>query len=226
MKNFIITIYTGLLLTFQLSISQATYAEEEGDTYQIGTIDTPFIRVSSTTGNNIVGSIYLNEEWDQATIIDKENKKKIRLLARFNAYHSEIEILKEKDIIALYPNEKTSVLLNNRTFVPIKIKDRIKPIFAEVLSKGKYDLYRVFDIKINKAPSDAKLLNVNYEDRVVIVSNLFFKNNDNTISKFPTRKKNIQQQLPPEILELAKKNKYSLKKEKDIIDFYEFINSQ
>ncbi len=226
MKHFISALIAYLFLTSQPCTSQVTYTEEEGNMFQIGTVDTPFIRASSTIGNDISGSIYLNEEWNQATIFDYENTKKIKLLARFNAYHSEIEILKEKDIIALYPKESLSVLLNNRTFVPVQIKDKNKPIFAEIITKGKYELYRVFDVKINKAPSDSKLLSLGNDDTAIIVSNLYYKKDDLTISKFPSRKKDVLKQLSPDILDVAKKNNYSLKKEKDIIAFYTYLNNQ
>jgi hypothetical protein len=198
---------------------------EDGGTLQMGNLDVPFLRVSETSGNKIVGSIYLNEEWEQATIVNLSNNKKIKLLARFNAYHSEIEILGEKEISALFTTDGIEVTLNNKSFVPLKIEKRNKAIFAEILFKGKYNLYKVFDIKIIRAPSDAKLLNLESVDRVEIVNDYYFNENGGEAVQVPKNKKSMKSVLPSNFLEILKKEKLSLKKEEDLVTLFSLINS-
>lgn len=220
MKSTIILL--AILVTNTL-IAQINYKNDETGTYQTGSIDSPFLRVSKSTGNKIVGSIYLNEDWEQATIKVNTNTT-VKSMARFNAYHSEIELLIDNKVSALLPAEGIAVVLNNRVFTPIKLPHKTKPIFAERLVYGHNSLYKVYDVKINKAPSDAKLLNLESNDMVSIISDHYFIVNDK-IQKMPTNKKEFKTKLPVEVTELAKKEKLSIKKEQDIIKLFELTNT-
>lgn len=216
-----------LLIIFSIESvkGQINYSEEESGVFQMGTIDSPFLRASQGSGNKIVGSIYLNENWEQAIIKDKNTSNTIKSLARFNAYHSEIEILKDEKINALLPSDELEVTLNNITFTPLKLENKSKPLFAAIIVDGKQSLYRVYNIKINKAPSDAKLLNLESTDNVVITYDLYLKNGDDKIIKVPSGKKDIKSILTDHMIDLAKKEKLSLKKENDLIELFKLTNS-
>lgn len=219
------TFIIALLFLITTSITaQVNYQNEQSGTYQTGSIDSPFLRVSKSSGNKIVGSIYLNEDWEQAIITVSTNNT-IKSMARFNAYHSEIEILVDEKVNALLAVEGLEVLLNHRVFVSLRLTNTVKPIFAERLVDGMHSLYRVYDIKINKAPSDAKLLNLESDDRVDIYSELYLKNNDDKIQKVPTNKKELKNILSKEMIELASQQKLSLKKEDDLIELFKLANS-
>ncbi|MDC6404442.1 MULTISPECIES: hypothetical protein [Maribacter] len=214
------------LFTIVSTWSQPNLVNEEGGTFQTGNLDVPFLRVSEISGNKIVGSIYISEEWEQATIIDLSNKKRIKILARFNVYHGEIEILKDKEISALYPTKGIKVQLNGKNLVPLHLGKRNKPIFAEILAQGKYNLYKVFDIKINKAPSDAKLLNIESVDKVEIVHQFYFNREEGQVAELPTNKRTMKSELPSSIMEILKKEKLSARKEEDLIKLFSILNSQ
>lgn len=211
-----------LLINTNLISGQINQVDYENGTFQTGNIDSPFLRVSNQSGNKIEGSIYLNDNWEQATIIDKQLNKTTSL-AKFNAYHNEIEILKDNVTSSLIPVTGLTVYLNKKKFAPILIKEKNKNIFAEILVEGKNKLYKVYDIKINKAPSDAKLLNIESVDKVVIISALYFVKDKQAI-KFPTSKKEIKENLSTEKLKTAKTEKLSLKKEEDIIKLFQLLN--
>lgn len=212
------------LFSIQLIMGQVNYVNDEGGAYQTGTIDSPFLRVSQSSDNKIVGSIYLNDELEQAVITDGASNK-TKFLARFNAYSSEIEILQQGNTKALLPVVGLKVSLHNKTFAPLKLKDNPKTIFAEVLVDGDYSLYKKYSIKINRAPSDAKLLNLENTDKAVIVSNLYEKNKEGELTEiFLGRKAKVT--LSKELLNLSKKNKLSLKKEKDLITLFKLANTQ
>lgn len=215
-----------VLFTVGAIWSQPNLVNEEGGTFQTGNLDAPFLRVSEVSGNKIVGSVYLNEEWKQATIKYASNQSASKLLARFNAYHSEIEVLRDENISALLPVEGINVELNGKNFVPLSITKRNKPIFAENLVQGNNELYKVFDIKINKAPSDAKLLNIESVDKVEIVHEYYFLSDDGRVLKLPTSKRAIKSELPSNFAEILKKEKLSAKKEEDLIKLFSILNSQ
>ncbi|WP_291961436.1 hypothetical protein [Maribacter sp.] len=218
----LILVLSSLLLT-NLVFGQINYSSEDSGTFQTGNIDSPFLRVSTSTGNKIEGSIYLDENWNQAIITDSQSNKTTSM-AKFNAYHSEIEILKDDQVSSLIPVDGLKVFLNNRQFTPISIQDKPKTIFAEILVDGKNELYKVYDIKINKAPSDAKLLSIESTDKVVITTTLYY-NKENEIIKYPASKRDIKENLSAETINVAKNKNLSLKKEEDIIKLFEYLNS-
>jgi len=146
------------------------------------------LRASSGSKDKIEGSEFLKEEWEQATVFDSSTKKKFTLLARFNAYTKEIEIIKEKNIIVLSPVEGISVSLNGKTFVPLKLNNSSKHIFAEQLVEGNVGLFKVYSAKIIKAPSDAALLGVDNKDRIQITDKLYYKK-EGTALELPSKKK-------------------------------------
>ncbi|PIB29566.1 hypothetical protein BFP75_03450 [Maribacter sp. 4G9] len=224
MRLFVIAIF--LLASGSTIFSQVNYVNEEGNILQTGNLDAPFLRASQTTGNKIVGSIYLNVEWEQAIITNLSNKKSSKLLARFNAYHSEIEVLREDITSALLPVDGIQVKLNGKTFVPLKIAGKNKSIFAEILYEGEKSLYKVYNIKINKAPSDAKLLNMESEDKVEITFNYYYSKDGSQVVEIPTSRRSMKSELPSHYMEILKKEKLSPKNEEDLIQLFSILNSK
>lgn len=212
------------LLSFQL-IAQPGNITKENATLETGTGSTPFIRATSKSLPEIKGTVYLNEEWEQASVTVLKEKKIVKLLARFNAYTQEIEILKEKDFVALQPVHGISVKLNGTTFVPFKAADSDKTVFAASLVDGKLSLFKVFDTKLIKAPSDASLLNIENQDRLKIVDKLYFRDKTGNIQVLPKNKKLVLAHFNKPTQEFIKKEKLSLKDENDLIKIFRFHNA-
>lgn len=215
-----------LLVTYY-GLSQVSYTTEKGASYQFdNNISGHVIRVSDNYGNDVEGSEFLNEEWQQATVLDRNTKKKFRLLARFNAYTKEVEILKEKDIISLSPVDGVSVELEGKTFSPLKIKESSKYIFAEELLRGKMSLFRVYDVKILKAASDSNLLGIDNKDRLTIIDDLYFRDENGNVMELPTKKKAIESLFDQATIKWLKKEKLSVKKDEDLVEIIKFYNTK
>jgi len=219
MRYFVLFIY---LLTTNLILGQINHINDETGTFQTGNIDSPFLRVSEKSGNKIEGSIYLNDSWQQA-VVTINSSQNSTILARFNAYHSEIETLNKGNVNALLPTPGIFVTLNNKKFTSVLLDKKTKTIFAEILVNKKNKLFKVYSIKINKAPSDAKLLNIESIDKVVIKSTLYYQKNER-ILKFPSSKKEIKEKLPAEMIRTAKRENLSLKKEEDILKLFQLLD--
>lgn len=214
-----------LALSTQLAIAQQSGdVNEENATLAIGTEQAPFIRATSKSLPELDGSVYLNEEWTQARVTTLSKKKIVTLLARFNAYTQEIEILKENDFVSLEPVAGISVELESKKFVPIKITPSAKTTFVESLLQGKLSLYKAYDVKIIKAASDASLLNIENKDRVVIKEKLYFRNMEGVINTLPKKSKSLLALLDKPTQVFVKKEKLSLKKEADLIRAFQFYN--
>ena len=221
MKN----ILTLSILAFQFAIAQPGNVTEKDATLATGTDSTPFLRASSKSMPKVKGTVYINEEWEQASVTTLTENKVVRLLARFNAYSKEIEILKEKDFVALKPVDGISVLLHGKTFVPFKTNTSSKTIFAESMIEGKLSLFRVFDIKIVKAVSDATLLNVENEDRVTMIDKLYIRDTSGKITMLPRKRKEVLSIFDGDTQAFIKKEKLSLKKDVDLIRAINFYNT-
>jgi hypothetical protein len=219
--------FLAILLIGFYGQSQVNYTTDEGASFQFDNVTSGApIRVSENSERKVKGSQFLNEEWQQATIFDTKNKKKIKLLARFNAYTKEIEVLKEKRTVSLTPVDEISVLLDGKNFYPLKISGSNKKIFAERLVKGEISLFRVYDTKIVKAVSDSALLGIDNEDKLAIVDNLYYTKGVNEAIELPSKKKTITNLFDNETQNFLKKEKLSLKKEKDLVKIIEFYNSK
>lgn len=216
----------ALVLTASVGSAQVGTTVEKGATLQTGTTSNPFLRATTNSGHKIIGSEYLNEEWEQATVIDVNINKKVTLLARFNAYTKEIELLKEKNAIALNPIDGVSVILNGKTFVPVKLEDAKKPIFAERLVDGRTNLFKVYDVKIIKAPSDATLLNIDNTDKLTITDKIYYQKDEGKVLEVPTKRNAFDTILDQQTEKFRKIKKLSFKKEADLIRIFEFLNTK
>lgn len=218
-------LFLVLVLSTQITIAQQSGdINKENATLSIGTEQAPFIRATSKSLPEVEGSVYLNEEWTQARVTTLSKQKIVTLLARFNAYTQEVEILKENDFVSLEPVAGISVDLEGKKFIPIKITPSAKTSFVESLVQGKLSLYRVYDVKIIKAASDASLLNIENKDRVVIKDKLYFRNAGGAINMLPKKSKNLLALLDKPTQAFIKKEKLSLKKDADLIRAFQFYN--
>lgn len=219
-------ILTLSLLAFQFGIAQPGNITDKDATLVTGTDSSPFLRASSKSLPKVKGSVYINEEWEQASVTNLTEKKVVKLLARFNAYSKEVEILKEEQFVALKPIAGISVKLNDKIFVPFKTSTTSKTIFAESLIEGELSLFRVFDIKIVKAVSDATLLNIENEDRVTMIDKLYFRDKTGKIIMLPRKRKEVLSIFDGDTQTFIKKEKLSLKKDEDLIRAINFYNEK
>jgi len=215
-----------LVFTFQYVLAQPGNHSKEGATFTISGTESQFIRATSKSLPKVKGTVYINDNWEQAEVKTLTQKKVVKLLARFNAYSKEIEILKEEDFVALEPIEGISVILNGKKFIPFKPNSSEKTIFAESMVKGKLSLIKVYDVKIVKAVSDASLLNVENEDRVRIIEKLYFENSDDRIERLPKKKKEILSIFDNQTQVFIRKEKMFLKKDEDLIRAFQYYNEK
>ncbi len=221
MKNLLLFVF----LSTQLCLAQQTVnINKENATLTVGTESVPFIRATSKSQPAVEGTVYLNEEWTQASVTSLANKKIIKLLARFNTSTGEVEILKEKDFVSLDPVSGISVELSGKKFVPIKIEPSSKAIFAESLVNGSFSLFRVYHTKIIKAATDASLLNIDNKDRVVIQTKFYFKDSSGTIQELPKKNKKVLALFDKGTQDFIKNEQLNLKKDADIIHAFIFYN--
>lgn len=221
MKNLLLFVFLGS----QICLAQQTVnVNKENATLTVGTESVPFIRATSKSQPEVEGSVYLNEEWTQASVTSLTNKKIIKLLARFNTYTNEVEILKEKDFVSLEPVSGISVVLSGKKFVPLKLEPSAKTIFAESLVHGSLSLYKVYSAKVIKAATDASLLNIENKDRVVIQEKMYFKDSSGSFQILPKKSKKLLALFDENTQDFIKNEDLNLKKDADLVHAFIFYN--
>ena len=184
------------------------------------------LRIVTAGDDGPDGSYYVNKNFLPGTILFHNSKQKIVSPVRFNAAVNEIEIQRNGKVMALTPRDGMEVISENRSYSCVKSPTNGKYIFVESLVAGKYNLYDFFEIKVNKAPSDATLLNLEQKDEIEIKSNLYFQIKEGPILSLPKRKKDINELFDQTDLDILKKKKFNSKKIEDAISFFEYLNSK
>ena len=218
-----------LLINTQLVYGQIVNSSDNSPSYQLtNNSDLAFlsIRIVSSGDDAPEGTLYLNESFMPATILFHNTKQKVLLPARYNASFNEIEIKRDGNIVAITPIAGMEVLLDNKSFVNVENPKNRKSVFVQKLAGGNYKLYDFFEIKINKAPSDATLLNIDLKDEIKIKSSFYFQIKDGSIIQLPRNKKDLKNKFDQSALDFLKKQKLNLKNKEDAIEFFQYLNSR
>ncbi|MFD2588418.1 hypothetical protein ACFSQJ_15890 [Croceitalea marina] len=201
----------SLLIVFSISnilICQVVNNQDNSPSYQLSSYsDMAFMSVRIVSGPDKApdGSTYLNQEFLPGTILFHETKQKMLIPVRYNAATKEIEAKKEGSIVAIGKVNNLEIIFDNKSFVSVKNPKNGKTIFVQRVVNGNYRLYDFFEIKLNKAPSDSALLNVELEDELKIKSDLYFQNENGTIKPLPKRKKDLVNTFNSNALTFLKK---------------------
>ncbi|GMN11249.1 hypothetical protein MTsPCn9_20460 [Croceitalea sp. MTPC9] len=220
---------TLLVLCFtNICFSQIVNSTDNSPSYQLNNYsDMAFmsIRIVSGPEEALNGSSYLNEDFLPGTVLFHETKQKMLIPVRYNAATKEIEAKRDGNIVAIGPINNLEVIFDSKSFVSIKNPKNGKLIFVQRLTNGNYILYDFFEIKINKAPSDSALLNLEQKDELKIKSDLYFQIENGTIKSLPKRKKDLVNTFNSNALAFLKKQNLNLKKKEDAEKFFNFLNN-
>lgn len=222
------TLLIILVLCTSIVSSQVVNSVDNSPSYQLANnSDLAFmsLRIVSSDKENPTGSYYLNEDFLPGTILFHNTKQKILLPVRFNAASNEIEIDRNGNRMAITPSKDMEVLFDDKSFIAIKNPKSVKFIFVQKLVNGSHKLYDFFEVKVNKAPSDASLLSLEQKDEIDIRPNLHFQINDEKIKPLPKRKKDWSKIFDQQSLDILKKQNLNLKKKEDAIVFFKSLNS-
>jgi len=216
------------ILTYNICIAQITsgVVDNEASYQLVNNATINVIRIVKNGDAGVIGSHYLNEEFQSGTIIYHNSKQKIFLPLRYNAYTKEIEAKRKNDIVAVSPVEGMEVLLGDKSFVQVLSPQLGKKVFAESLVQGKKSLFNIYDIKVNKAPNDATLLNIENKDEIKIKDSFWFNTDASSPKQVPSRKKELSKLFGADDIAYAKKAGLNLKRKEDLIQFFTYLNGQ
>lgn len=173
----------------------------------------------------LIGSEYLYKDFKKADITSNSDEL-ISLKVRFNVYNQEFEFFHKGDTLALKRDMVGKVDIEGAVFKPI-LDEKHNPIYAKELVNGKISLFKKYKTLIKKSKIIEGIQTETPKDRIVIRESYIIKKSDSEkISMIKLKKKSILTVLNNEkkIINFVKENKFSYKKENDVIKIFTFFN--
>ncbi len=177
------------------------------------------------TYNNIDGSPYLKEEFQEGTIFMKDQKK-YTVPLRFNLYASNFEFKVDDKIITIdNPNNIAKIEFDNSSYIYYQLKKRNS--FVELIAPGKNSLICKKIVVLKEAvPAGAykepKPASFSRKDDLYYIVN---EKNEQFLVKSKKSLKNIFTDRQEEIAKFIKKEKISHRKKADLKKLVEYYNT-
>jgi len=219
MKNLLALLVVSLL---SVMTNQVIYAQEVDSNQLIGGMNNLWqYHTFKTATEDVKGNPFLFEEWNTKGVVYSDGKIYNVDKLNYNIYKEEIGALKEKESVFVYDSQYIdSVKIDNVRLHKLDGK------FYEVLQTGsKASLFKKYDTRI----VDGMVNNMDgtkQKDRLVIMDDYYVRT-QGKLEKFKPSKGSLEDIFGSEAQEMKKiikAEKLSYKKEKDLINIFEFYN--
>ena len=222
---------TKLIYFFMLLYSLILISQNSGLENGIGTLNKlqfgKPIKLVFSNKDNIIGSEYLNNEYQEATVITINNEI-ISLNAKLNTYSQEFEVLINDQVMALNYSSVKKIQYMGMIFKPIFIESNVL-IYGEELCKGKICLIKNYKARLLKGKIVPGIQTIEPKDEIII-EEIYYANKKGEPSgefiKLKFKKKNILEIInnDKKTLDHIKNKKLSYKNEEDIVKILNFYN--
>ena len=219
MKNLLALLVVSLL---SVMTNQVIYAQEVDSNQLIGGMNNLWqYHTFKTATEDVKGNPFLFEEWNTKGVVYSDGKIYNVDKLNYNIYKEEIGALKEKESVFVYDSQYIdSVKIDNKRLHKLDGK------FYEVLQTGsKASLFKKYDTRI----VDGMVNNMDgtkQKDRLVIMDDYYVRT-QGKLEIFKPSKGSLEDIFGSEAQEMKKiikAEKLSYKKEKDLINIFEFYN--
>jgi len=219
MKNLLALLVVSLL---SVMTNQVIYAQEVDSNQLIGGMNNLWqYHTFKTATEDVKGNPFLFEEWNTKGVVYSDGKIYNVDKLNYNIYKEEIGALKEKESVFVYDSQYIdSVKIDNVRLHKLDGK------FYEVLQTGsKASLFKKYDTRI----VDGMVNNMDgtkQKDRLVIMDDYYVRT-QGKLEIFKPSKGSLEDIFGSEAQEMKKiikAEKLSYKKEKDLINIFEFYN--
>lgn len=184
-------------------------------------------QMTTSTGEPIAGSPYMDDKYKDGIIYYGDNFQKAPI--RYNAYQDLIEYQQSGKALVLDANAAIKkVIVGDDTFVPLASGNSKKRGYFAVLDSGKVTLYSKKKIIFEPFKKGGKLDGTDQPNEFRKSPDTFYYQvGDGQLTEIDNIKSLIAG-LPDkreELTQFAKKEKISVKKEKDLRQFIKYYNS-
>ncbi len=191
----------------------------------------PGYRVTASRNSQIEGSEYFNEEFMEGEIFTTDNERFTGVPMRFNAYHSEVEVMMPDKTIWSLTNlgNIVKIILDSSTLVHRRfITDRGEASgFLALVYSGKNVLYRRnYKVLMEGKPSNGIVDEI--PPKIVARPAEYYIDAGNGLPRFFKTSRDIAEIIgnhTQEIYSFTKKEKVNFKKEEDLVKLLSYIDS-
>lgn len=184
---------------------------------------------NSAFRGNVEGSVFLDEDWKDGLAMTNEEKV-YQIQGRFNAKDGEVQILINKEIKALSPEEMKVVSIGEQVFAPYTYSTKEiekATCFFEIVVEGKIMLLQKYSIDYTAADFHPVLGSVGKDMKVVIKKDLYYAKTDKTALKLKRGKKNVLGvfgRQSSRVQGFARKKDYGYNKKAHLVALFQFHN--
>ena len=217
MKEFIF-----IYLLFSIFFVKAQELEAQstvGNVISMNDIFTKHLKISGK--EEITGNPFLFSNWDNVGVVYSEKKSYSYKKLNYNILSDDIGTLKSKDSVLIFNKVKIdSFIVKNKRF------RKYHNWFYEVLYQGsKISLLKKYEVKIVEGmfnPIDG----TKEKSRFKITDDYYIEKSSGIVKFVPSKKiiSGIFEDEMVMVKKFIKQNRLSLKKEKDLIDVFQFYN--
>ncbi len=177
----------------------------------------------------INGSLYLFDTWDNLGSIEYDNKKYILKDVNYNILLDQFEYKISSDSVFVFDNNIDLVHLANKKFKKYYLDVNLGRKYCEVVFEGiNYSLIKKYDVRLREAGPNPLMLK-DQGNKFITSKKYYIKNNvTNSLFSIKFKKKNIVSLFPDkenDIKSYIKKNKFSFKKENDLVKIFKYYDS-
>jgi len=217
MKSLIII---SFLLSFFLISSQELATQSSVGT--VTSMNDLFTKHLKASGNEeVLGSPFLFSNWENTGVIYSEGNKHSLKKLNYNILSDEVGSLKGKDSVLTYDKVKIdSFLIGKKTF-----KKYYKSFYEVLYNGAKISLLRKYEVNIIEGmfnPIDG----TKEKSRFKTIDDFYIKKGEDIVKYIPSKKtiSSVFDEHRDLVKKFIKENKLSLKKEKDLIQIFEYYN--
>lgn len=188
-------------------------------------------KFSSVSKSTVEGSVYMNDNFEKGEIFTTSNDRFIDIPMRFNAFHSEIEVLMPDSTVWSLTNVSniSKVVLNSSAmlYTTFLADDGEKKGYLSIIYSGKHSLYRRdYKIFMEGVPSNGIVNEI--PSKIVSRPKEYYLQIDSGMPKYFKNSKDLTSLLlnhKNEVDSFIKKEKINFKKEPDLIKLISYFNT-
>ncbi len=174
--------------------------------------------------------MFLNEEYQPATITMKDGNVIDEKFVRYNIYNQQMEYVTDEGASAIgNPGEISKMKIGDQVFFyqEFVFKDRVYHGYLELLEQGNCELFLYRGIKYTSHESPGPIDNSKSIKKYYMDKTFYYTCNNSTLTLLPEKKKEIIASLPvpkDDVQAYLKKTGNKLKKDSELVDLFVYVN--
>jgi len=211
-----------VLSFFSILITNAQTLEAQSTVGTVTSMNDIFTKhLTNSNNEEVLGNPFLFQDWENIGVVYSEGNTHSLKKLNYNIFSDDIGALKGKDFDLIYDKVKIdSFLINKKMF-----KKYYKSFYEVIYNGSKITLLKKYEVNIIEGmfnPIDG----TKEKSRFKTTDDFYLKKGNEIVKYVPSKKaiSNVFDEHSDLVKKFIKKNKLSLKKEKDLIQIFKYYD--